>query len=202
MSVVTSNLSVENEKRLLSLFGHVRLHLLYKASVHGYTAATFHNRCDHQGPTIIAAYNNAGFIFGAYTAKDYAKTQQNITDEKAFLYSMSAGCEKPLKVASNDGQSGFTDGDGGPNYGALVFLHDDKPDIQSNPGTGFTFTPEEMHGNVLALTEFEVYRVDGMSGTFSMNVTVHHSQIIVLVCSLNVGNIWFSKLKVAHIQID
>ncbi|XP_029900061.1 interferon-induced protein 44-like [Myripristis murdjan] len=164
MSVITPNLSTVQEQKLLSLFGHVRLHLLYKASIHSYTAAAFHGHCDKQGPTLLAAYNNAGFVFGAYTSKDYTQNGQAIVDDEAFLYSISGSGTKPLRVACNHGQSAFTDGATGPNFGALVFLHDDKPDVQSNPGTGFTFQPAEMHGGDLVLTEFEVYRVERLGG--------------------------------------
>ncbi|XP_071354053.1 interferon-induced protein 44-like isoform X2 [Trachinotus anak] len=162
MSVVTSGLSKDQQKRLHSLLGHVRLHLLYKASVHGFTAADFHGRCDKQGPTVIVAYNATGFVFGAYTSKDYTQCGQGINDEQAFLYSLRGEGKKPLRVAGISGQCAFTDVPTGPNYGALVFLHEDKPVLQSNPGTGFVFQAAAMHGNDLALTEFEVYRVEGL----------------------------------------
>ncbi|XP_042152824.1 interferon-induced protein 44-like isoform X2 [Oncorhynchus tshawytscha] len=41
MSVVKSSLSVEQEKKLLSLFGHVRLHLLYKVQIVAGNSYTF-----------------------------------------------------------------------------------------------------------------------------------------------------------------
>ncbi|XP_030575219.1 interferon-induced protein 44-like [Archocentrus centrarchus] len=159
MAAVTSSLSKDQEKELLSLFGHVKLHLLHKASIHGFTAAAFHSHCDQQGPTIIVAYNAAEFIYGAYTSKHYTQGGDNISDDKAFLYSISKR-NKPMRLSGISGQCAFTDGGTGPNYGALVFLHDDKPAVQSNPGTGFIFQAPEMHGNDLALTEFEVYRVE------------------------------------------
>ena len=162
MSVVTSRLSKDQQTKLLSLLGHVRLHLLYKASVHGFTAAAFHGYCDKQGPTVIAAYNAAGFVFGAYTSKDYTQSGQAVSDGEAFLYSISAEANKPLRVAGITGQSAFTDAGTGPNFGALMFLLNDQPALQSNPGTGFHFQAANMHGNDLVLTEFEVYRVEGM----------------------------------------
>ncbi|XP_053191688.1 interferon-induced protein 44-like isoform X1 [Scomber japonicus] len=161
MSVVTSSLSEDQQKKLLSLLGHVRLHLLYKATVHGFTAAAFHNRCDQQGPTVIVAHN-AGFVFGAYTSKNYTQSGEGVKDEQAFLYSIRAGADKPLRVGGITGQCAFTDANTGPNYGALVFLHEDNPVFQSNPGTGFVFQAADMHGGDLALTEFEVYRVEGL----------------------------------------
>ncbi|XP_029350439.1 interferon-induced protein 44-like [Echeneis naucrates] len=162
MSAVTSRLSQDEQKKLLSLFGHVRLHLLYKASIHGFNAGAFHGRCDRQGPTIIVAYNAAGFVFGAFTLKDYTQCNQYIHDEEAFLYSISAERKHPLRVGGLAGQHAFNDGTGGPHFGALVFLNQNRAEILSNPGTSFAFQPEEMHGNDLVLTELEVYRVEGL----------------------------------------
>ncbi|KAM9707398.1 interferon-induced protein 44-like [Menidia menidia] len=162
MPVVTSSLSKDQQTKLLSLLGHVRLHLLYKASIHGFTAAAFHGYCDKQGSTIIVAYNAAGFVFGSYTSKDYTKSGQPVDDAEAFLYSITASRKEPLRVAGITGQPAFTDGDSGPDFGALVFLQDDTPALQSNPGKSFQFQPNDMHGGDLVLTEFEVYRVEDL----------------------------------------
>lgn len=161
MSAVTSSLSNDQERKLLSLFGHVRIHLLYKASVHGFTAAAFHSHCDQQGQTLIAAFNVSGRVYGAYTSKDYTKSGLPVSDDKAFLYSMTAQQPSPLKVVGIDGQPAFTDVNTGPDFGALVFLHEDKPAILCNPGTNFNFKAADVHGGDFALTELEVYRVEG-----------------------------------------
>ncbi|MEQ2160770.1 hypothetical protein GOODEAATRI_002811 [Goodea atripinnis] len=163
MPAVISSLSKNQENNLLSLFSLVRLHLLYKASIHGFTAAAFHSRCDKQGPTITVAYNAAGFVFGAYTSKDYTQSGEAVNDGEAFLYSIGAERKKTLRVGGISGQHAFTDGGHGPHFGALVFLHNDQPAVYSNPGTCFNFQAAEMHGDDLALTEFEVYRVEGTS---------------------------------------
>uniref|UniRef100_A0A8C6URK5 TLDc domain-containing protein n=1 Tax=Neogobius melanostomus TaxID=47308 RepID=A0A8C6URK5_9GOBI len=164
MSAVISSLTNDQRKKLLSLFNHPQLHLLYKASVHGFAANQFHNRCDRQGPTICVAYNSSGFVFGAYTAKDFAQTNQNIMDEQAFLYSISEERPRPLRVGVTAAQPAFVDGGAGPNFQALLFLLDNTANIQSVPGAAYNFNPAEMHGGNLALTEFEVYRVEDMGG--------------------------------------
>ncbi|XP_061599064.1 interferon-induced protein 44-like isoform X3 [Cololabis saira] len=161
MSVVKSSLAKYQEDKLLPLLGQVRLHLLYKASVHGFTAAAFHGRCDKQGPTVIAAYNAAGFVFGAYTSRDYTQGGEEVNDNMAFLYSIKAGAET-LIVKGISGQNNFIDGATGPNFGGLLFLHGDKPALQSNPGTGFNFQGAEMYGDDLNLTELEVYRAEAL----------------------------------------
>ncbi|XP_036410397.1 interferon-induced protein 44-like [Megalops cyprinoides] len=166
MSVVKSNLSIAQEKRLCSLFGHVKLSLLFKASIHGYKAVAFHSRCDRQGPTVVVAYNNAGFIFGAYTCKDYLQTGQNIADDKAFLFSFRAGDQNqcPRRIPAINSQQAFGDTNTGPNFGALVFLHGNAARVDSAPGTFYNFVENEMHGNDLKLTECEVYRVEDLGG--------------------------------------
>ncbi|XP_053353477.1 interferon-induced protein 44-like [Clarias gariepinus] len=160
MMSVTSCLSKEQELKLCSLLGHVKLSLLFKASVHGFTADAFHRKCDRQGPTVTVAYNYSGYIFGAYTSKDYAQTGQKIADDKAFLFSLNEGevDKDPLRVVST--KHAFTDGNTEPNYGSLIFLHNNTATVYSNPGI-YNFIPVEMHGNDLQLSECEVYRVEG-----------------------------------------
>ncbi|KAI4872054.1 hypothetical protein NFI96_018771, partial [Prochilodus magdalenae] len=162
MSTVTSKLSREQERKLCSMLGSGRLSLLFKASVHGYTADAFHRKCDRQGPTVTVAYNNSGYIFGAYTSRDYAQTNQNIADEKAFLFSFNEKEMKrdPLRVISGEAQRSHNDGAAGPNFISLVFLYNNTATVNSNPGT-YQFDPVKMHGNDLQLTECEVYRVEG-----------------------------------------
>ncbi|XP_058249957.1 interferon-induced protein 44-like [Hemibagrus wyckioides] len=162
MSVITSHLSKQQEMKLSSLLGHGKLSLLFKASVHGFNSNSFHQKCDRQGSTVTVAYNNSGYIFGAYTSKDYAQTGQNIADDKAFLFSFNTGDvdKAPLRVVGTEPQQAFTDGNTGPNFVSLLFMYNNTATIYSNPGT-YPFDPVEMHGNDLQLIECEVYRVEG-----------------------------------------
>ncbi|XP_055017927.1 interferon-induced protein 44-like [Boleophthalmus pectinirostris] len=164
MSAIISSLTNDQRKKLLSLFNHAQLHLLYKASVHGFAANQFHFRCDIQGPTICVAYNNSGFVYGAYTSKDYAQSNQNIVDERAFLYSISPDRPQPIRVGVNAGQNAFLDGNTGPYFYPLLFLYNNSAAVTNSGGAAFTFNPAELHGNDMALTEFEVYRVEELEG--------------------------------------
>ncbi|KAJ8395511.1 hypothetical protein AAFF_G00032450 [Aldrovandia affinis] len=158
MSAISSRLSKQHKKQVCKLFGCANLALLYKASVHGYTAAAFHQRCDRQGPTITVGYNLAGFVFGGYTSKDYAQTQQNVHDDKAFLFSVND--ENIVRVPAITPQYAFTDGSTGPNFmNELLFLNQNTATVCTNPGIYYNFNAGEMHGNDLQLTECEVYRV-------------------------------------------
>ncbi|KAL0201085.1 hypothetical protein M9458_004272, partial [Cirrhinus mrigala] len=159
MSTITSRLTKKQKKKLCSLFSNANLSLLFKASVHGYNTSAFHQKCNNQGPTVIVAYNKSGYVFGAFTSKNYAQTGQNVVDDKAFLFSFNDEemKEGTLRVLSGDPQYAFTDT--GPNFDSLVFLYNNEATIHSNPGT-YQFDPQKMHGNDLQLTELEVFRVE------------------------------------------
>uniref|UniRef100_A0A673L8Y6 TLDc domain-containing protein n=1 Tax=Sinocyclocheilus rhinocerous TaxID=307959 RepID=A0A673L8Y6_9TELE len=165
MSTVTSSLNRWQKKELCSFFNNANLSLLFKASVHGFNATTFHEKCNTQGPTVIVAYNKSGYVFGAFTSKSYAQTGQNVVDDKAFLFSFNDKEMKgdPLRVVSGNPQYAFTDN--GPNFDSLVFLYNNTANAYSNPGT-YQFDPQKMHGNDLQLTECEVYRVDRCTGLY------------------------------------
>lgn len=136
-----SNLTEDQEKRICSLLGNVELHLLYKASVHGYTASAFHQRCDHQGPTLIVAYSNSGDIFGGYTSKDYTQTQQNINDKNAFLFRLQGTTPVQFKITTPDGNNARYDNyNGGPCFGNEVyFLYQGNAQVYCNAGTVYRF---------------------------------------------------------------
>ncbi|KAI7810304.1 hypothetical protein IRJ41_023974, partial [Triplophysa rosa] len=164
-SAVVSGLSKQQEKKLRSMFCQSKLSLLFKASVHGYSADSFHQKCDRQGPTVVVAYNNSGYVFGAFTSSDYAQTGKDIVDDKAFLFSFNCNVNNndPLRVVSGNPQCAFNDGNTGPNFGSLAFLHNNTATVNSNPGI-YQFDPQQMHGNNLELTELEVYRVEDFGG--------------------------------------
>ncbi|RXM31429.1 hypothetical protein EOD39_7006 [Acipenser ruthenus] len=163
MAEVKSNLSKQAESQLQSLFEPVKLSLLYKASVHGYNNAAFHNKCDRQGPTLTVGYNNSGFIFGGYTSMSFTQTGQYLADEKAFIFSWKSNDpeKQPLRIPVVNAQYAILDNNLGPSFGAaLVFLNGNVAEVITNPGQYYTFNAAELHGDDLNLTECEVYRVE------------------------------------------
>ena len=49
-----------------------KMKLLYRASEHDYTAKSFHECCDNQGPTLIVIKSSGGRIFGGYTTQSWS----------------------------------------------------------------------------------------------------------------------------------
>ncbi|KAL1251379.1 hypothetical protein QQF64_019175 [Cirrhinus molitorella] len=158
MAPIASDLTEEQRKLLCALLGNVELTLLYKASVHGYQASAFHERCDNQGPTLLVAYNCSGYIFGGYTSVDYAQSGQQITDKEALLFSIRHGTTLCNRV--NSGRHARLDNAGGPNFGQqLYFCYENQPVVEEQWGNSFSFNPGKMYGDNTKLTECEVYKV-------------------------------------------
>ncbi|KAL1251382.1 hypothetical protein QQF64_019178 [Cirrhinus molitorella] len=164
---LTSNLTEEQRKQLCGLLENAELTLLYKASVHGYQASAFHQRCDRQGPTLLVAYNYSGYVFGGYTSVDYAQSGQQIIDDKAFLFSVHGGA--PLCIYVNSGNYARSDDAGGPNFGQqLYFCYNNQATVYNqilNKYMGvkfnaFNFSPATLYGNDTQLSECEVYKVE------------------------------------------
>ncbi|XP_016137713.1 interferon-induced protein 44-like [Sinocyclocheilus grahami] len=166
---ITSDLTEEKRKKLCGLLGNVELSLLYKASVHGYQASAFHQRCDRQGPTLLVAYNRSGYIFGGYTSVDYSQCGQYITDKEAFLFSVHG--KIPICIKVNSGCNARYDDTKGPNFGQqLYFCYNNQPAVYSQErneyydgdcsNKAFSFKSATLYGNDTQLTECEVYKLE------------------------------------------
>uniref|UniRef100_A0A3P9JG30 TLDc domain-containing protein n=1 Tax=Oryzias latipes TaxID=8090 RepID=A0A3P9JG30_ORYLA len=155
---MNSKLTKTQQKAICSQLGNVKLNLLYKASIHGFTGATFHQRCDNKSPTVSVGYNNSGFVFGGYTSQSFSQSGQYVNDNHAFLFSFSG--EKLNKYpVSNAPYAVKMVSTCGPYFGeALVLANGNQPIVYSSPGKYYNFNAAELHGNNLNMTECEVYQ--------------------------------------------
>ncbi|XP_038157873.1 interferon-induced protein 44-like isoform X2 [Cyprinodon tularosa] len=159
MSTLNSQLSRDQQRTICSLLGRVKLNLLYKATVHGFTGAAFHQRCDNQSTTVSVGYNASGYVFGGYTSQSFSQSGQYVSDSRAFLFSFTGGIIKKHPVF-NAPYAVRMIGNSGPTFGnTLALMNGNRPVIYSNPGAQYNFNAAEMHGNDLNLTECEVYQV-------------------------------------------
>ncbi|CDW72516.1 tldc domain-containing protein [Stylonychia lemnae] len=82
------NSDIKGFNKLLPLNGQTRL--IYKATIDGFQATNFHQKCDSQGPTISFIQSEHGQVFGGYTSIPWTSSlQKNITDNDAFIFSLS-----------------------------------------------------------------------------------------------------------------
>ncbi|XP_026200969.1 interferon-induced protein 44-like [Anabas testudineus] len=157
---MNSLLTQSQQKTICSQLGNVKLQLLYKASVHGFTGAAFHQRCDNRCPTVSVGYNNSGYVFGGYTKQPFSQSGQHVHDEQAFLFCFCGDklCKYPV---TSPGYAVKMVSNSGPYFGeALALVNGSKAVAYSNPGNYYNFAAAEMHGNDLNLTDCEVYQVE------------------------------------------
>uniref|UniRef100_A0A3Q4N7E0 Interferon-induced protein 44-like n=1 Tax=Neolamprologus brichardi TaxID=32507 RepID=A0A3Q4N7E0_NEOBR len=149
------------QRTICTQLGRFKLQLLYKASIHGFTGAAFHQRCDNRSPTVSVGYNNSGFVFGGYTKQPFSQSGQYVNDDQAFLFTFNG--EKLIKYpVTSTAHAVKMIANSGPYFGeALVLVNASQAVVYSNPGNYYNFTPAQMHGNDLNLTECEVYQVEG-----------------------------------------
>ncbi|XP_068445607.1 interferon-induced protein 44-like [Clinocottus analis] len=157
---MNSMLTRSQQRTICSQLGRVKLRLLYKASLHGFTSAAFHQRCDSRCPTVSVGYNTAGHVFGGHTKQPFSQSGQYAHDDKAFLFTFSGETllTYPVILPANAVRMISKCG---PYFGeTLVLNYGNKAAVYSQPGTYYNFDAAEMHGNDLILTECEVYEVE------------------------------------------
>ncbi|XP_033847512.1 MTOR-associated protein MEAK7-like [Periophthalmus magnuspinnatus] len=172
---MNSNLTSVQQRALCSeLEGRVKLKLLFKASIHGFTGAAFHQRCDARGPSISVGYNSSGHVFGGYTSAPFSQTGQYVNDQKAFLFTFKGDALLKYPTTYSNYAVKMV-GNSGPYFGKSLILMNGGAAVHSNPGQYYTaFTPDEMHGNDLQLIECEVYQVEGNSSSYTVSILIYY----------------------------
>ncbi|XP_076007487.1 interferon-induced protein 44-like isoform X2 [Genypterus blacodes] len=154
-------LNTIQQRAISKQLGGGKLKLLYKATIHGFTGAAFHQQCDNHGPTVSVGYNASGYVFGGYTTQAFSQSGQYVADREAFLFTLKG--ERVIKYnVTNSTYAVNMITSCGPYFGeSLVLVYGNRAVVHSNAGGGYyTFNDAEMHGNVLNLTECEVYEVE------------------------------------------
>lgn len=85
-------LSVHDRRQLLKWNPNSEkkeLHLLYSFNRDGARASTFHDKCDHKGPTYTVLYSPCGSVYGGYTSESWERGNVYKADATAFLFSLS-----------------------------------------------------------------------------------------------------------------
>uniref|UniRef100_A0A3Q3L8C2 TLDc domain-containing protein n=1 Tax=Mastacembelus armatus TaxID=205130 RepID=A0A3Q3L8C2_9TELE len=170
-------LTRSQQKTICSQLGNVKFQLLYKASIHGFTGAAFHQRCDNLNPTVSVGYNASGFVFGGYTKQPFNQSGQYGYDDQAFLFSFNG--EKLLKYPVTNPQYAVKMiANSGPYFGeSLVLVNGSQAVVYSNVGSYYNFSAADMHGNDLKLTECEVYQVEGDPHKYRENMQTPHRKV-------------------------
>ncbi|KAH3798076.1 interferon-induced protein 44-like [Dreissena polymorpha] len=100
--------------------GQKQFTLLYSVTKDGCTPQKFHEKCDHQGATVIVVYNEVGSVFGGYTSASWAVNVNGYTrDDKAFLFQLKFSNKDTFRKfpVSNVAYSIYSNVNNGPVFG-------------------------------------------------------------------------------------
>ncbi len=88
-----SSILTSDQKRELNLLcnfaTNTRWRLVYRASVDGFAAKNFHEKCDGVPMTLSIVKTTNSFIFGGYASEPWDQTGEYICDKNAFIFRYS-----------------------------------------------------------------------------------------------------------------
>jgi len=127
--------------------------LLYRASQDGFSASSFHTKCNNQGPTISIVESSNGNIFGGYHSVSWTSSNnyQNAPQNFLFLIKAQKGVKLklPCQMKANSNGSSYGSYDYyiyGPTWGGghdLCIYGDCNSNNSSYSNLGHTFTPPD-----------------------------------------------------------
>ena len=92
----------------------IEMKLLYKLTIHGDSASTFHSYCNSKGYTLTLVRTNKGYRSGGFTSQSWTSSGSNIDDQNAFLFSL----DYKEQYFTNDGKNAIYDNSSyGPTFG-------------------------------------------------------------------------------------
>ena len=183
MKFNSSIINTNQVKDLIQLCGfpdRQRFKLLYRATVHGFSALNFHSKCDKQSNTLTIIKSTSGNIFGGFTSKSWSRANTWVNDPEAFIFSLINSQEKPIKFdCKYPPHAIFCRADCGPSFGSGHDIHicNDSNTNQSsycslynsykNDQFNFLYRTEETRSflagsDKFLTTEIEVFQIHDM----------------------------------------
>ncbi|XP_052812403.1 interferon-induced protein 44-like [Mya arenaria] len=156
-------------------------HLLYNITKDSCDTATFHQRCDNQGPTVTVLYNPQGSVYGGFASVGWEGSGIWSVDNAAYLFQLKfSGLRKCNRFPAKPGcKTVFSSPTFGPvfGYGGDLNTFHSQPIPNENGvfklngnmrrfGTNFDapgLQSADINNGTMDVTELEVYKVtDGV----------------------------------------
>jgi hypothetical protein len=116
----SSILNLTQRTNLLKLteFSIEKWKLIYRASLHGFRASDFHEKCDGVSKTLTIIRSSNSNIFGGYTEAQWDSFGQIKSDPAAFIFSLENKENNPLKLSiKNQNKAIYCNPKSGPTFG-------------------------------------------------------------------------------------
>lgn len=81
--------------------------LIYSGKQDGFSASSFHARCDNQGDTLVVVLTDHGCIFGGFSRAKWDSSNQYKTDKDAFVFSLVNKEKKPQRFNIASGREQY-----------------------------------------------------------------------------------------------
>ncbi|KAL3875168.1 hypothetical protein ACJMK2_038096 [Sinanodonta woodiana] len=107
---MAKKITVKERKQLATWIGQgpKTFQLLYSIQRDGCSPEMFHQKCDNQGSTVTVVYNTSNSVFGGFTTKNWAVTNNYVADDLAFLFQLRFnGREKFNKFPVHPSYTGY-----------------------------------------------------------------------------------------------
>ena len=99
----------------------LKLCLLYKASINGFTSYDFHKYCDGKGPTVSIIKTGDNYVFGGFLNVSWSNYGGENKDDKSFLFNLNLN--KTYK--NNGGCACNFNKEKGPYFGYAINIYHD-----------------------------------------------------------------------------
>jgi hypothetical protein len=128
---------------------------LYRGTTHGFSASSFHARCDGRARLLVLVQAEGDWLFGGFTAVGFSPPRRYIADPAAFLYSLTNSLGRPEKLESKGtGRDLYYDLSLSATFGSGCDLYiSDNADCETRsytcPGSAYK-TPASAKGHPMA----------------------------------------------------
>lgn len=127
-----------------------RWRLVYSGKQDGFSASSFHARCDNVADTLVVVKTDTGCIFGGYSKAKWDSSNQYKTDKDAIIFSLVNREKKPARFDIAPGREQyaiFCNPQYGPTFGGghdfFIANNCDQPDSGSNSNLGHCFRSDQ-----------------------------------------------------------
>jgi hypothetical protein len=129
------------QKQLFSLCEYPvdqKWNLIYRASLDGFEASSFHAKCDNKPNTFIIIKSASGNVFGGYTEISWYGYSEYNMDVNAYIFSLINKLNKPIRIGFSPCCGIYSDCQNGPVFGGTcdIFIAD-RSNINSESYTDF-----------------------------------------------------------------
>lgn len=112
---------------LQSWLGGGSWNMIFRASLHGFTAANFHAICDNRGATLVLVRSTGGFVFGGYASIPWNSSGTSAVAPGSFLFHLNNPSGDPPSMyplqAPTNGSAMNNIASYGPSFGSRYDLY-------------------------------------------------------------------------------